>query len=459
MFNKIIFKQTYKSNFKIWLIITIALCLMNTVLIGVFNPETINSMTNMVEGTALANILKDTSFTGMLCQTFYSIQGIILLLIYIIITANSLIVSQVDRGSMAYTLSTPIKRTTVVCTQITYLLTALFTMILIVTISGFAAIQGFHGGVFGNNVTKDVKAVSTLLNIDEDKLSDNLSLILDNDKAIKEGASARGIDEEAYKTYLDLKMNNNSYEAAANIMDVDVDDVKNDPSIIKKDDEALKAAAKVMNMDKTEYSNYIDTMMAQKDILSKQLEEMQDKVVLGFTAGAQILGVDESDMTSSDNLEKLKSDNKALGAAVNESKIPKEMFITIVNNKIANNEFSLDEGIGFDAGQYIMLNFGLFLLMFAISSISFMFSCIFNLSKNYMAFGAGIPIAFFLFHMMAQVNNDLDMIKYFTINTLFDTDAIINGGDYALQFAALGIIGIVFYSIGVRVFKSKDLPL
>lgn len=459
MFNKIIFKQTYKSNFKIWLIITIALCLINTVLIGVFNPETINSMTNMVEGTALANILKNTSFIGMLCQTFYSIQGIILLLIYIIITSNSLIVSQVDRGSMAYTLSTPIKRTTVVCTQITYLLTALFTMILIVNISGFAAIQGFHGGVFGNNVTKDVKAISTLLNIDEDKLSNNLSLILDNDKAIKEGASARGIDEETYKAYLNLKMNNNSYEEAVNIMGVDVDEIKNDPSIIKKDDEALKVAAKVMNIDKTEYSNYIDTMIAQNDVLSKQLEEIQDKIVLGFTAGAQVLGIEESDMTSSDNLEKLKSDNKALDVAVNESKIPKEMFITLVNNKIANNELSLDEGIGFNAGQYIMLNFGLFLLMFAISSISFMFSCIFNLSKNYMAFGAGIPVAFFLLHMMAQVNNDLDVVKYFTINTLFDTDAIINNGDYALKFAALGIIGIIFYSIGVRVFKSKDLPL
>ena len=135
------------------------------------------------------------------------------------------------------------------------------------------------------------------------------------------------------------------------------------------------------------------------------------------------------------------------------------MFINIINNQIANNEISLDEGIDFDASQYIIINFGLFLLMFAISSISFMFSCIFNLSKNYMAFGAGIPVAFFLFHMMAQVSEDLEVIKYFTINSLFDTDAILNGGDYALQFIALGAIGVVLYTIGIRVFKSKDLPL
>ena len=254
MFNKIIFKQTFKSNFKIWLIITIALCVMNTVLIGAFNPETITSMNDMVSGTALANILGDSSFIGMLSQTFYSIQGIILLLIYIIITANSLIVSQVDRGSMAYTLSTPVKRTTVVVTQMTYLLTALFTMILITTISGFISIQAFHGGVFGDSYTDDVKAASTVLDIDKEEIADNLNLILENEKAIKEGASARGIDEDAYIAYLNLKINDN----------------------------------------------------AQEGELSEELKEMQDKVILGFAAGAQVLDIEESDMTSTDNLEKIK---------------------------------------------------------------------------------------------------------------------------------------------------------
>ncbi|MDB2084957.1 hypothetical protein PMZ64_04140 [Clostridium paraputrificum] len=52
-----------------------------------------------------------------------------------------------------------------------------------------------------------------------------------------------------------------------------------------------------------------------------------------------------------------------------------------------------------------LINLGLFLLMFATSRITFMFSCIFNISKNYMAFGVGIPLAFFLFHMMAKVSH------------------------------------------------------
>ena len=128
MFNKTILKQTLKANFKIWLIITVVLSLLNAVLIGVFDPKTISSMTDMVKDTPLANMLGNTTFLGMLSQTFYSIHGVILPLIFIIITASNLIVSQVDRGSMAYLLSTPTKRSEVVRTQIAYFVTSLFTM-------------------------------------------------------------------------------------------------------------------------------------------------------------------------------------------------------------------------------------------------------------------------------------------------------------------------------------------
>ena len=135
------------------------------------------------------------------------------------------------------------------------------------------------------------------------------------------------------------------------------------------------------------------------------------------------------------------------------------MLIAVVNNQIASNELSLDDGIGFTVPDYLRLNLGFFLLMFAISSISFMFSCIFNLSKQYMALGGGIPLAFFLLHMMAQVSDSFKVMKYFTLNTLFDANAILNGGDYVIQFIVLALLGIVFYIIGIRVFTEKDLPL
>ena len=261
MFSKTIFKQTLKANLKLWIIFTVITSAMLGLLVAVFEPSTISSMTDLVEGTALADLLKTTTFLGMLSSTFFTLQGVLLPIVYIIMTANSLIASQVDRGSMAYLLSTPTKRSTVVLTQALYLIVALVVMHLIIALVGVSAIQIFQSDV-----------------------------------------------------------------------DISISD-------------------------------------------------------------------------------------------------------------------------------FLMLNVGLFLLMFAISGISFLFSCIFNLSKNSIALGAGIPIAFFLFELMSSVSGSLDKLKYITLNTLFDKDAILSGDSYMIQFLILAIIGIVLYGIGVRVFKEKDLPL
>ena len=457
MFNKTIFKQTFKANFKIWLIITMVLILMNTAIIGVFNPETINSMTDMVKDTPLANMLADTSFLGMLSQTLYSIQGIILMLIFIISVGSSLIVSQVDRGSMAYLLSTPIKRSEFVITQVIYFITSIFTMILLFTISGLISIQAFHGGVWGKGYTEDIKATSNVLNIDKAEIADNLTLILNNEDAIKAGAEARDIDEDVYKVYLNLKITDNAYKAAAEIMNIDVSEISKDPLIIKGNDEALIAASKIMGMDKEVYSAYLDKIVAQKVEGAKNLSDTQEKIFVGLSAASQVLDVKESDLAS--DMGQLKSNDEALNADVKASGIPKEMFIQIINNQIASNNLAADKGIDFDVKDYAMINVGLFLLMFATSGITFMFSCIFNTSKNYMAFGAGIPLAFFLFHMMAQVSDSLKVLKYLSLNTLFDTQAILNAGNYTVDFIILVVLGIVFYFIGMRVFKEKDLPL
>jgi ABC-2 type transport system permease protein len=326
-----------------------------------------------------------------------------------------------------------------------------------VTIVGLISIQACHGGVWGKGYTEDVKAASKVLNVDKADIENDLSLILKDKEALKEGALARDIDEEGYTAYLNLKISDNAYKTAADIMDIDVDEVSKNPSVIKSNDEALSAAAKVMGMDNAAYSTYLDKIVSEKAALVKQSKEMQDKILKGLIAASEVLGVKESDLAS--DMGKIKVNNEALNVAVNASGIPQGMFTTIINNQIAANTVAADKGIDFSVHDYLMLNLGLFLLMFATSSISFMFSCIFNLSKNYMALGAGIPVAFFLFHMMAQVSDSLKGIKYLTLNSLFDTNAILNGGDYLLQFITLAVVGIVLYAIGIRVFKEKDLPL
>lgn len=261
MFNGTIFKQTLRANIKLWLIFTLVLTLLQVVMVSVFDDSTLTDISHMVEGTPLAGFFAQTTLLSMLASTFYAIHGVIFPIIYIIMTANSLIASQVDRGSLAYLLSTPTKRSTIIITQAFYLIVALVVMFCVETGAGFIAIKVFQS----------------------------------------------------------------------------------DTDIVLAD--------------------------------------------------------------------------------------------------------------------FMMLNVGLFLLMFAISGISFFFSSYCNLSKNSLAFGAGIPIAFFLFQLLSSVDDSLNVLSYFTINALFDTTAILEGENYWWKLSILLGIGIAFYIASLEVFKRKDLPL
>jgi len=66
---------------------------------------------------------------------FFRIAGLLLPMIFVIMTANNLIAGQVDSGSMAYVLSTPTKRRTVTVTQMVYLISSLFVMFALTTIT------------------------------------------------------------------------------------------------------------------------------------------------------------------------------------------------------------------------------------------------------------------------------------------------------------------------------------
>ena len=82
---------------------------------------------------------------------FYKIAGLLLPMVFVIMTANSLIASQVDSGSMAYVLSTPTKRRTVAMTQLAYLLLSLFAMFALLTIVSVISVWISGGNSFAIN--------------------------------------------------------------------------------------------------------------------------------------------------------------------------------------------------------------------------------------------------------------------------------------------------------------------
>ncbi len=110
MFSFPLFKQTVKSNSVIWSAMTVV-------------------MTVLCIQFAAMDMTQELLFV-----IFYGMMTTILPGIYVLVTANKLLSSQVDSGSMAYVLSTPTRRSTVVFTQIVYLIGSLVVMFTVQTI-------------------------------------------------------------------------------------------------------------------------------------------------------------------------------------------------------------------------------------------------------------------------------------------------------------------------------------
>lgn len=119
---------------------------------------------------------------------------------------------------------------------------------------------------------------------------------------------------------------------------------------------------------------------------------------------------------------------------------------------------------------------GMYILVEAVAAICYMGSCIFNRSRNSMAFGGGISVWFFLASLLGMFGSDMmvdmgmgvkelgyfnntTLIGLYDINTLstVGTDAV----DYAFvwKLAVLAVVAIVCYAVGSIRFQKRDLPL
>ena len=118
-------------------------------------------------------------------------------------------------------------------------------------------------------------------------------------------------------------------------------------------------------------------------------------------------------------------------------------------------------GADVDSGKLWNVVLGFLCYSFAISGICFFSSCWFNKSGQALIVGTGFPVAFFLLSTLSSLItiNDKEFLKYLSLNTLYDTNAILSGEGFVAQFIVLFVSGAVLYSIGVVRFLRKDLPL
>ena len=503
MFSKPIFKQSIQANWKLWVIITFVAAMILSAFTVTFDAEGFAAIASAAEGTRFSNILSTmTSLLGSL-ENFYKLIAVILGIVYVVFTANNLVVNEVDSGSMAYTLSTPIKRSSVIFTKSIFLVLSIVLMYGIIGSTGLVAAQLKYQNVTGYTITDDVRAAAEALNQDERYISDRMYLILENDHAMREAAAVRNMDTEAYTIYLESVINDRSYEEAAAVItderwdiykdDEDMEDedieitaeeLAADPTMLLLSNDALVTGAKVTGLSVNEYQQFInneivsleqETEVAVKEEKTPN-EEGTEATAQPATQPTVMVSEDNADIlmqlviessAKALNMETdqvadkiaLIKDPVALEAAMAATNLTEQQIITMANNGMVSSAKAVDEALEFDAEAYIWLSVGLLLLILALSSISFFASTLFNRTGLALAIGGGIPFTFFIITMVQQLMDTSENLEYLTITTLFDTEAILTGGDFGWGLVALGGITFVLYAASNVIFTKKDLPL
>lgn len=490
MFSKAIFKQSVQTNWKLWAIITLVASIILSGFIVGYDAAGYASIASAAEGTAFSSLLSSMdSLLGNL-ENFYKLIALILGIVYVVFTANNLVVNEVDSGSMAYTLSTPIKRSTVIFTKSLYLILSVVLMYSLVSLAGLFASQWQYSNVSGYPITDDIKAAAETLDQDEGYLSERLYLIEENEQAMRDAASAREMDLEAYSIYLEEVIDDHSYEEAAEIIsderadyyeedeemdeeeiEITMEELMENPQMILESNDALTAGAKVRGISLNDYQQFVTDEMRSIDS-EENLEEADDEkqptiqiteknreLLLQSIIEASATALNMETSQVEDNLTLVKNP-KALAAATEATALEEEQIVKMINKSIVSSKRAVDKALEFDRESYFWLSLGLFTLILAISSISLFASTLFNRTGLALAVGGGIPFAFFLFTMVQQLMDDAPgILEYLTLTTLFDTEAILAGGDFGWGIAALGGIAFFFYTAANILFTRKDLPL
>lgn len=110
--------------------------------------------------------------------------------------------------------------------------------------------------------------------------------------------------------------------------------------------------------------------------------------------------------------------------------------------------------------KFLVLNFGLFCLLFFLASVCFLFACIFNEARYATGLGATAVIGTYIVQMVSQIDEKLEVFQYFTPFTLFDSMKLIDMETSAIiSVFALLVSGVILFVVGMKIFCKKDMPL
>ena len=141
MINWILYKRGIQGSWKMLLIFAAVITMYFTVIISMFDPALGSVLNEFAKAMPeLMDIVGMNPASAELVSFMEAyLYGFIMLvfpMLFSILSANKLIARHVDRGSMTFLLSAPVKRETVAITQMKVMVTGLFVLVLYATLLG-----------------------------------------------------------------------------------------------------------------------------------------------------------------------------------------------------------------------------------------------------------------------------------------------------------------------------------
>ena len=152
--NSALFKQGIRSTWKTLIIFSSVVTMYVSIMVAMYDPSTpdmssvfeefYNFMPEMMN--AMGMNINIANLTGFLASYLYGFILLIFPMVYIIITANGLLVRHTERGSMAYLLASPNKRGRIALTQAATLILGIFVIVAYAALLGIVVSEAMFAG-------------------------------------------------------------------------------------------------------------------------------------------------------------------------------------------------------------------------------------------------------------------------------------------------------------------------
>ena len=131
LLSRSILKQNFRSNWLLWLVLTAILAL------NMFSMPMID-LPEDIAGVTFMQLFVNVIFEGV---------GMILMLVWVIIVGNKLVCAEVDRGTMSFTLNTPITRSQLILSKALFFILSTTSIIVIGTAFASMSVAIFDANV------------------------------------------------------------------------------------------------------------------------------------------------------------------------------------------------------------------------------------------------------------------------------------------------------------------------